>query len=85
MDLSTWVTQHPKGAVALGAFFLWVSIVLILHMWLVYRRAPFLKKLLWSFILLLPLFGWLFYAGCFYLPEVTDTPCPPNSDATTTG
>ncbi|MES2572349.1 MAG: hypothetical protein V4710_20130, partial [Verrucomicrobiota bacterium] len=38
---------------------------LIIRMWFIHRNARFLKKLLWSVALLIPLFGWLFYAGLF--------------------
>jgi hypothetical protein len=78
-DLVTWLVLHPKAAITIGAFCLWVSVSLILHMWFVHRRQALIKKLLWSFVLLVPLFGWLFYGGCFQLPERTDNPCPPSS------
>jgi hypothetical protein len=47
----------------------------MLHLWLVHRRESFVRKFFWSFVLLFPLLGWLFYAGCFQIPDVTDTPC----------
>jgi hypothetical protein len=78
-DLLEWFTAHPRLAVAIGAFCLWVSVSLILRMWFIHRRESFVKKFLWSFTLLIPLFGWLFYAGCFQIPDYSNTPCPPSS------
>jgi len=72
VDASAWFAQHPRVAIALAAFCLWVSVCLILRMWLIHRRASFLKKLLWSVMLFVPLFGWLFYAGCFQVPGYTN-------------
>ena len=75
-DPSAWVTQHPVITIWLAAFCLWVSISLIIHMWFVHRRASAIKKLLWSFALLIPLFGWLSYCGCFTQLDSINTPCP---------
>jgi hypothetical protein len=50
-------------------------------MWLLHRRASFVKKLCWSFVLLVPLFGWLACGGLFQIPGETDIPCAVNSDA----
>jgi hypothetical protein len=79
-DLLARLASHPRAALAIGAFCLWISVSLMLHMWFVHRRESRMKKLVWSFLLLLPLFGWLLYAGCFRIPDYSDTPCPP-SDA----
>jgi hypothetical protein len=58
-----------------------VSIRLIAGLWMTHPRDPFVRKLLWSSVLLVPLFGWLFY-GAFYapLPE-NDVRAPVNYDA----
>ncbi len=72
------LARHPKAAIAIGAFCLWISVSLMLHMWFMHQRESFVKKLLWSFALLIPLFGWLFYGGCFVVPDRTDTPCSPS-------
>jgi hypothetical protein len=76
-DLVTWLVLHPRAAIEIGAFCLWISVSLMLHMWFIHRCESLMKKLVWSFLLLLPLFGWLLYAGCFQIPDYSDTPCPP--------
>jgi predicted tellurium resistance membrane protein TerC len=78
-DLLAQLARHPRVALAVGAFCLWVGVSLILRMWFIHRRESFMKKFLWSFMLLVPLFGWLFYAGCFQIPDYTSNPCPPSS------
>ena len=78
-DLFAWLVAHPRGAVAVEAFCLWISVSLMLRMWFLHRREAFMKKLLWSCVLLVPLFGWFFYAGCFQIPDYSNTPCPPSS------
>lgn len=76
LDLAGWLSRHPVAGVWIGAFCLWVSVALIIRLWFTHRRASFLKKLVWSFILLIPLFGWLLYGGMFHVPGFTDVPCP---------
>ena len=61
-------------AISLGAFCLWVSLCLLLHLWLA-RRAPLTKKLYWSFIILIPFIGWVLYGGCFQVPGYNSSPC----------
>jgi len=75
-EVPDWLLHHPVTATSLVAFCLWVSISLIIRMWVIHRRASFLKKFLWSFMLLIPLFGWLTYAGLFRTPGFTDVECP---------
>jgi hypothetical protein len=64
-DLLEWFTAHPRLAVAIGAFCLWVSVSLILRMWFIHRRESFVKKFLWSFTLLIPL------SGGSFMPDVS--------------
>lgn len=61
--------MNPFGPVVLAAA-LSVSAVLIYRLW---RRpdAPG-KKILWSLVLLVPLFGWIFY-GALYKPPGRNT------------
>lgn len=84
-DVSEWLFRHPTAALALGAFCVWVSVCFIVRMWVTHRRASATKKLIWSLMLLVPLFGWLSYVAWFQPPDYTDIPCPPNSDAMTGG
>jgi len=78
-DVLTRLAHHPRAAIAVGAFCLWISVSLILHLWFVHRRESFVRKFFWSFVLLFPLLGWLFYAGCFQIPDPSNNPPPPAS------
>ena len=80
-DVAVWVAHHSIPALCLAGFLLWVSVSLILRMWIVHRHASLWKKLRWSFVLLVPLFGWLLYGGFFQVPGYTDVPAPPPCDA----
>lgn len=59
----------------LVGFWIWASLTLILRIWLVHRREPEGKKLFWSVVVLVPLFGWLFYGGLFRVPPDNETFC----------
>lgn len=85
LDLGAWVAHHPLAAICVGAIWLWISISLIIRMWLVHRRVSLYKRLFWSLTLFIPLFGWIAYGGCFHAPGSNDTPCPVNSDAERSG
>src|ERR1700683_1960742 len=78
-DVLTRLAHHPRAAVAVGAFCLWISVSLIIYMWFIHRRESFLKKFVWLLVLLVPLLGWLFYAGCFRIPGPNSDGCPPSS------
>ncbi|MFU8780085.1 MAG: PLDc N-terminal domain-containing protein [Kiritimatiellia bacterium] len=54
-------------AVVFGLFFL-VSFVCMLHLWLRRDTAPGVK-LLWTFVLFVPLAGPIFYGGLFRPPD----------------
>jgi len=75
-----WLAGHQTGAICVGAFCLWVSLCLILRLWLLHRGAAFGRKLVWSAILFIPLFGWILYAGFFQTPEVSEIPCSVSYD-----
>ena len=83
--LLVWLAEHPIATIALSAFCLWISVSLILRMWLLHRTTTFFKKVVWSLILFVPLLGWFFYAGCFKPPDYTDMPLPPTPDSMTGG
>jgi hypothetical protein len=74
LDAPGWLAQHHRAAVLLAAFCLWISACLIGRLWLVHKNAPFFKKLFWSIVLAVPLFGWIFCGGLFQQPDCTDTP-----------
>jgi len=66
------MAHHPQTTVWIFAFLLWISVSLIFRMWLVHRKASLIKKVLWSFVLLVPLFGWMLYGGFFDIPDSMD-------------
>ena len=61
--------NHPVLLIVLCAVWAWVSITLVIRLWLVHRSASFLKKFLWSLMLLVPVFGWMLYGGSFQTPQ----------------
>ena len=80
LDPAAWCVQHPRIAIGIGAFCLWISVSLIIRLWFIHRKEHFAKKLVWSVILLIPLFGWLAYGGCFRTLKSINTPCPREHD-----
>ncbi len=67
-------SHHPAAALVLASLSLAASMVLICRMWSVHRKDTFFKKLLWSFILLVPLAGWIAYGALFHPLGYSDTP-----------
>ena len=59
--------------IVLCALWAWVSITLVIRLWLVHQRASFVRKFLWSLLLLVPVFGWMFFFGLFRPPESRST------------
>ena len=80
LDPAGWIERHPLAALWIAAFCLCVSMILIIRMWFLHRRTNIGKKILWTFILLVPLFGWLLYAGFFSIPDTSDIPLTRWSD-----
>jgi hypothetical protein len=62
------VAHRAVGVVAAGicAF---ISLFLIARLWVVHRRARAISKIVWSIVVLIPVFGWLCFAA-FYRPPV---------------
>jgi hypothetical protein len=65
--LDFFVAHRPLGVVIAGicAF---VSLSLITRLWVLHRRARTMSKIVWSVVLLLPVFGWLFFAAFYRAP-----------------
>ena len=72
--------NHPVLLIVLCAIWAWVSFTLVIRLWLVHRSASFTKKFLWSLMLLVPIFGWMFYGGFFQVPGYHNTPAPQSQD-----
>ncbi len=70
--------QHWTVGIWLGGFCLWLSLTLIIRMWLIHRRAAFIKKFIWSLILIIPFFGWVAYGGGFKIPAQHGDTVPPS-------
>ena len=68
---------------AMLAVWLWMSFGLIARLWLIHRHATPWKKVAWSLALLVPVFGWIFYAGFFRIPERSDIPLEYESNPST--
>ena len=68
--------NHPVLLIVLCAIWAWVSITLVIRLWLVHRAASFAKKIFWSLMLMVPVFGWMSYGGFFQVPDRHDMPAP---------
>jgi uncharacterized membrane protein len=66
--LDDFFTAHRTLCIAACVL---VSLCLITQLWLAHRSDSTLRKLLWSFVLIVPLVGWVFYGG-FYRPPHPD-------------
>ena len=65
--------EHHRTAVMLVIVLCgWTSAWLIVRLWMNHRLDSVLKRLAWSLVLLVPVFGWVAY-GAFYVP------LPPNT------
>jgi hypothetical protein len=69
--LDFFVAHRSLGIAAIGicAF---VSLSLIARLWVLHRRARAFSKVIWSIVLLIPVFGWLFFTAFFRAPEALD-------------
>ncbi len=73
--------RHHVAGVVIFAFCAWLSLSLIIRLWLKDRNASWIKKLVWSIVLLIPFGGWIAY-GAFYTPlSENDVKTPLNTDA----
>src|SRR5688572_1851923 len=77
-DPTAWIAAHPITTVCLAGLWLWISGALIIRVWTAHAAASLPRKVGWSFVLLVPIFGWLFYGGLFQIPGVH--PNPPTGD-----
>ena len=62
------VTNWRIGAMA-GAVCLAISLCLIARLWLVHRGGGVVSRVAWSGVLLLPIFGWLFFLAFHRAPS----------------
>ena len=62
-----WLSTHNNVGVICVGLWAFVGLCLIARLWTLHRRDRIISKVVWSIILLLPIFGWLFFAA-FYRP-----------------
>jgi len=62
------MAHQALGVIAIAAC-VFVSLCLIARLWVLRRSESVLSRLVWSFVLLLPILGWLFYAAFYRAPE----------------
>jgi hypothetical protein len=67
-DSLDFLVAHRTLGVATAGICAFVSLSLIARLWVLHRRAPTMSKILWSIVLLLPVFGWLFFAAFYRAP-----------------
>ena len=61
------IANWRVGAI-LGAACLAVSLCLIARLWLLQPSDGVVGRLAWSFVLLVPILGWLFFAAFYHAP-----------------
>jgi hypothetical protein len=68
--------QNRTVAIVLLAISVWISLSLIARLWFIHRQRSFMAKLIWSIVLLVPLFGWIAYGAFFAPPSVSSNRAP---------
>jgi hypothetical protein len=76
MDAIESLVQQRTTAIIVVAICAWISLCLIARLWLVHRGRTFGVKLVWSFVLFVPLFGWIAYGAFFAPPSVSSNRTP---------
>jgi hypothetical protein len=64
-----FMQAHWKLSIIILAACVAVSLCLIARLWVMGRRVRALRKIAWSIVLFVPLFGWLFFAAFYHPPE----------------
>jgi hypothetical protein len=71
-NLLEFLVSHRTIGVAAGGICIFVSLCLIARLWVLHRRARAVSKIIWSIVLLIPFFGWLFFVAFYRPPEPLD-------------
>jgi hypothetical protein len=66
------VLSHSMVAVGAAAIWAFVSLCLIARLWVLHRCDRVIGKLIWSLVLCIPLFGWIFFIAFYRPPEALD-------------
>jgi hypothetical protein len=68
-NILEFLVSHRTIGVAAGGICVFVGLCLIARLWVLHRRTRAVSKIVWSIVLLIPVFGWLFFAAFFRPPE----------------
>lgn len=68
-NLLDFFLVHRGVAMAAVALWTFVSLCMIARLWVLHKRDGVYGKLVWSVVLLIPLFGWLFFGAFYRSPE----------------
>ncbi len=69
-QMEAWLLRHPFVLLGCVIACLWISLSLIFRLWSKSNPDRTIRKMLWSFILFLPFFGWIFYGGFYRPPQL---------------
>ncbi len=64
MLTADFLSNHRFAVEVICGISLWVSLSLILRMWLLHRQNRPIKKVFWSMLPLIPFAGWVAYGAC---------------------
>ena len=67
--LAEFLSAHRAIALGLVLFWAWVSLSLVTRLWIVHRTEKVARKIFWTVVLLVPVFGWLAYGGLFHISD----------------
>jgi bacteriorhodopsin len=82
---ATGESHGQLAALFAGLFCVWVSLFLIFRLWTRHSGDPVLKRLLWTAVLCVPFFGWLFYGGFYSRLGENDVRAEVNRDVISGG
>ncbi len=68
--------RHPVATILVLILCVGVGLRLVVHIWGAHREASVSRKLVWSIIVFIPIFGWLAYGAFFRSSLALDTSTP---------
>lgn len=80
-----FLRAHPNVRVILAAICIFVSLCLIVRLWMMHREDSVTRKLVWSLLLLIPLIGWICYGGFYHPPGYSSVPASTEHSANISG
>ncbi|MGI8956877.1 MAG: hypothetical protein ACR2II_08185 [Chthoniobacterales bacterium] len=70
------IQKHPVAGILVLMLCVWGSLGFIVRIWFAHREAGVSRKLVWSIIVLIPIFGWLAYGAFFRSSSAIDPSAP---------